>query len=98
MTDPGATWAFLGLFTGFWKLVLVASVALLFYGRSGLQRHPIVRALLPELQATRTRASAPARPWLGTRAYILLVVTAATAVAAWIVTRALIGPAGLSHP
>jgi hypothetical protein len=79
---------------GFWKLVLVASVALILYGRSGVHRHPVVRALLPRRQATRTPA--PGRSRLGTRAYILLVVTAATAVAAVIATRALIGPGGPS--
>lgn len=96
MTDLGAPWAFLGLITGFWKLVLVAAVALIFYGRSGVQHHPVVRALLPRPLPVRKPSAERSR--LGTRAYILLVVTAATAVAAWIVTRALISPAGLSHP
>jgi hypothetical protein len=80
---------------GFWKLVLVASLALILYGRSGVHRHPIVRVFLPRPLKT-THTPAPGRSRLGTRAYILLVVTAATAVAAWIATRALIGPGGLS--
>ena len=82
---------------GFWKLVLVVSVALILYGRSGLHRHPVVRVFLPRPLKT-TSTPAPERSRLGTRAYILLVVTAATAVAAWIVTRALIDPEGLAPP
>ena len=80
---------------GFWKLVLVAVVALIFYGRSGVHRHPVVRVLLPR-RRTAAGPPAPGRSRLGTRAYILLVVTAATAVAAWIATRAWIEPAGLA--
>jgi hypothetical protein len=81
---------------GFWKLVLVAVVTLILYGRSGVHRHPVVRVLLPMRRDGAPGTPTPGRSRLGTRVYILLVVTAATAVAAWIATRAWIDPAGLS--
>ena len=83
---------------GFWKLVLVATVALILYGRSGVHRHPVVRAMLPRPRPKRPPTPAPERSRLGTRAYIVLVVTAATAVAALIFSRALILSAGPPHP
>ncbi len=92
MIGSGGIWAFLGLK----EAVFVALVALALYGRSGLQKHPYVRMLRPWLSPTR-RTTAPAAQapgpskakWEG-RVFWFLAIVAATAVAAWIVTRTLI--------
>ena len=47
MGQGGAPWAFLGLISGFWKIVLVTVVTLALYGRMGLPRHPVFRLLQP---------------------------------------------------
>jgi len=72
----------LGLFAGIWKLALVASLAVLFFGRSHR-----VRSFLRALAPNRPRPSSKEVPRLGRLGYIILVVTAATAVATWIIIR-----------
>ena len=101
MIGVGAVWGFLGL-PGLREMVLIALVALILYGRSGLQHHPYARLLRPWV--SRPRRVPPTPPGrrtgskLGDRAYWILAITAATAVAAWIVTRMLIaGAPGVSH-
>lgn len=92
-----------------WKLLLVAVTAFLVFRRSGLARNPWVRDLLritpprsrarsqPQPQPAPKESQAP-RPWLSDRAFVVLALTAATAVAAWVVTRmTVIGTAGTGH-
>jgi hypothetical protein len=92
------TWAFVGLFTGFGKLVILAVLALLFYGRLGLPRHPLWRLLSPWSSVPadkRTKGATEA--WYRDRVFVFLVVISATAVAAWIVTKmTLLGAPGAS--
>jgi hypothetical protein len=103
-------WAFFGI-PGLREIVLVAVVSLLLYGRSGLQvarrGRGWQRWLSPVRQtsaaAARDRAGANPPPsragsrW-GDRVFWSLTLIAATAVAAWVVTRALIvGAPKLSH-
>jgi hypothetical protein len=87
-----------GLFTGFWKLVVVAVVALILYGRAGLPRPALLRLLRPWPNTPRARANKTPASWLSDRWFVFLLVVASTAVAAWIVTRmALIETSSLSH-
>lgn len=96
-----APWAFVGLFTGFWKLVIVAALGLALYGRLGLPRHPLFRLLQPWSSVPPERRGKPkAEPvvWYRDRVFIFLVVVSAAAVAAWIVTKmTMIGAPGASH-
>jgi hypothetical protein len=102
MIGLGAVWAFLGL-PGLREIALVVLVALVLYGRSGLRSTQYVRAPRLWLAACRRPVSppTPGRPARGSkledRAFWVLAITAATAVAAWIVTRMMIvsgpGPA-----
>jgi len=82
-------WAFFGLISGFWKLVLVAAVSLALYGRLGLPRHPMFRLLQPWSSVARPAKAGPASkpPWYQDRWFVFLLVLASTAVVAWIVTR-----------
>ena len=82
---PGVSWAFLGLFTGVGKLALVASVALLLFGRADVLRHVAPRALRPWLSALRPGAPSPLR--LGRRNLLVLKVLGWAALAAWVATR-----------
>jgi hypothetical protein len=96
-------WAFVGLFSGPWKLIIVAVVALVAYGRLGLPRHPLFRLLLPWTSNSEPVAAAPAktssRPsWMSDRWFVFLMVLAATALAAWIVTRMTVMSPGLNPP
>jgi len=93
-TGFGGPWAFLGLFTGAGKMALVASIALLLFGKGDLVRRFAPRALRPFLPSGH-----PARgPLLGPHAVLALKVLAWVALAAWIATRITrIGPA-LSFP
>lgn len=102
MFDQGTQWAALGPR----QLILVALVTLILYGRSGVLRSPQARAILPWLSVTRRRngpmtpppKTAPEPSRMEGRLYWFLVITAATAVAAWIVTRTLILSApGTAH-
>ena len=93
MIGTGTPWAFIGLFTGLGKLALIALVTLVAYGRSPVLRGLVLRALRPTSTAPRATPQAASR--LGDRWFVALVVTAATGVAAWIVTRmTMTGPAG----
>ncbi len=79
----GAPWAFLGLFTGVGKLAVVASIALLLFGKGDLVRRFAPRVLRPFLPAGN-----PSRgPIFGPRALLTLKVLAWAALAAWIATR-----------
>jgi hypothetical protein len=81
-----------------WKILVVATATLIAFRRSGLLRHPAVRALLWPGPSAPNRAAAPPpapeRSKFGDRVFLVLLVTAATAVAALIVTRMLIASAG----
>lgn len=84
-------WAMLGPRT----LAVIAVVALVLYGRSGVLRSPVARAFWPwPMPPARRPGPAPAAPgsaWrLNDRTFWFLTVIAASAVAAWIVTRTLI--------
>lgn len=104
-------WAVGGI-PGLREIVLVVTVALMLFGRSGLQvarrggglppwLSPFIRRPVPV--AARVNANANARPagetsrW-GDRVFWFLAIVAATAVASWVVTRTLIvGAPKLSH-
>jgi hypothetical protein len=93
---------------GLRELVVVALVAVVLYGRSGVVKSRQVQTILPWLspkrrtgaQSGRTRSShgvspqGPPRPrpflLRGNRLYWFLTILAATAVAALIITRAMI--------
>jgi len=99
-------WAFLGGIPGLREIALLALVTLVLYGRSGLQVVRRGRGLPPWLLPVRRTAPSAAsrarsRPdapttatsetsrW-GDRYFWFLAIIAATAVAAWVVTRTLI--------
>jgi hypothetical protein len=102
MISLGAAWAFLGL-PGLREIALVVLVALVLYGRSGLRFIQHIRAPRHWLAAGRrpvppSTPGCPARgPKLQDRAFWVLAITAAAAVAAWMATRMMIvggpGPA-----
>jgi hypothetical protein len=91
------------MLSGVWKLAIVAVVALIAYGRLGLPRHPLFRLLLP-WTSTPSRATGPPskasnRPaWMSDRWFVFLMVLAATALAAWIVTRMTVMAPGVHSP
>ncbi len=90
MTGLGAIWAFLGSM-GLREIVVVALVALVLYGRSGVLSPRQVQALRPGLASSRRwLKTLPGFSKLGDRLFWFFTFTAATAVAAWIVTRALV--------
>jgi hypothetical protein len=78
---------------------VIAMIALAFYGRSGVLRSSKARWLLPwNTSPRRSRPAPSARSVRGDRTFWFLAIVAATAVAAWIVTRTLIlGAPGASH-
>jgi len=71
------------------KFLVVAGAAFLAFRRSGLWGHPLVRALLRPGIAP-TKPPEPRASRFGDRVFLVLLVMAATAVAAVIVTRMLI--------
>ena len=83
MTAVPASWGFLGLFAGPWKLAIVAAVVVLFYGRA---IRPHAQRFLRPTTSPRPVSDPPGRSF-GDRVYLLLIVVAATAVATWIVTK-----------
>jgi len=90
MTGLGAVWAFLGSM-GPREFIVVALVALVLYGRSGVLTTKQVRKLRPGQHLRRHWArTLPGFSNLGDRLFWFFAITAATAVAAWIVTRALV--------
>ena len=102
MIGLGAVWAFLGL-PGLREIALVVLVALVLYGRSGLRSTQHIRRRgsgsrrAGALCHPRRRAPRHGVRKLEDRAFWILAITAATAVAAWMVTRMMIvggpGPA-----
>jgi hypothetical protein len=92
MPSLGPPWAFLGLFAGIWKLAIVTGVAATVLWRTGLWNHPLVRLLRPWTSPTRSAGTVSARPpaphsLRSDRIFWFFTIVAATAVAAWIVTR-----------
>lgn len=84
---------------GLKELVLIGLAVLVLYGRSGVGSNRYVRAVRPWLSPTRRPgynppATAPAKAWRGDRLFWFLTILAATAVAAWVVTRVLIAAGG----
>jgi hypothetical protein len=89
------------------EIVIVAFVAFLLYGRSGVMRGlqktrygrvigPWMSTARPAAEPSPARAKARRESW-GDRWFWLLAATAVTAVAAWVVTRLLIGSAATSR-
>jgi hypothetical protein len=100
MIGRGVFWGLFGP-PGLREVVVVALVALVLYGRSGvtrsLSRTRYGRVLRPWMTAAHGATKPKARGW-GDRWFWLLAATAVTAVAAWVVTRLLIaGAPGPSH-
>ncbi len=90
MIALGAIWAFLGSM-GLREIIVVALVALVLYGRSGVLSTRQAQSLRPGWTSPRRwRRSLPGLSSLGDRLFWFFAITAATAVAAWIVTRALV--------
>ena len=94
-----------GAMIGIRELVLIAMVALALYGRSGVLKSDRARAVMPWISPVRRgpRRNAPPSPVASVRRRVLgasltrggrlfwfLTILAASAVAAWIVTRTLI--------
>ncbi len=89
MTIPPPLWAFLGLFTGGWKLAIVAATILAVFGR---RLAPLAARWLSPNMRTASRAvvkdGPPApRSTFNDRVFVVLLVLAATAVAAWIIAH-----------
>jgi hypothetical protein len=91
--NTATCWAFFGLVTGIWKLVVVAVLALVLFGRSeGVQRFLIRRFVPRSMQPFLPVPAAPrqqpsrARPQ-DNRWFVFWTVVAAAAVASWIATR-----------
>ncbi|MDB5350273.1 MAG: hypothetical protein JWN86_1520 [Planctomycetota bacterium] len=84
MPIPPPPWGFLGLFAGPWKFLIVAALALAFYGRR-------ISPYAARWLSTTSRRPGPSRPQsrfsLGDRVYVFLLVLAVTALVTWIVTR-----------
>lgn len=86
---------------GLRELLIIGMVVLVLYGRSGVLQGDRARTILPWLSPVRRTSRRPAaRPASaavpgaslvrGHRVYWFLTILAATAVAAWVVTRTLI--------
>lgn len=100
MIPLGAVWALLGI-PSLPEILVIAVVALIMYGRSGVLPGRHLRALQPWLSVARRGTGRPpnaaeadakakrSSKW-GDRVFWFLAITAATAVAAWIVTRTMI--------
>lgn len=103
MNTRAWVWAFWGI-PGVREIVLVALVTLVLYGRSGMQIArrggglpswllPVVRRPPPAASRARPNVNPPPAADTsrrGDRVFWFLAILAATAVAAWIVTRTLI--------
>jgi hypothetical protein len=99
-------WAMFGVIPGLREIVLLALVTLVLYGRTGLQAarrgrglppwlSPVIRRTAPAAARGRAptetdRAAAARSARQADRVFWFLAIVAATAVAAWIVTRTLI--------
>ena len=89
MTIPPPLWAFLGLFAGGWKLAIVAATILAVFGR---RLAPLAaRWLSPNLRTASREVVKPGtlatRSTFNDRVFLVLLVLAATAVAAWIIAH-----------
>jgi hypothetical protein len=97
-----APWAVLGLFASVWKLAALAGAVAVFVWRTGLWRHPLWRFVRPWTAAPREPRAArrapndpppPAAPrglWAriaGDRWYLLLAITMALTLLAWVLAR-----------
>lgn len=74
----------------FWKLLVVIAATAIAFRRSGVARHPVVRALLrpgPNRPRNPPASSPPKPPWYQDRLFLALLVIAATAAATWVVFR-----------
>lgn len=106
MIGQGVLVAFLGP-PGVREIVIVAFVAFVLYGRSGvvrgLQQTKYGRLIAPWVSATpqaggpSAKRAKPKRKGWGDRWFWLLAATAVTAVAAWVVTRLLIASPSPPH-
>jgi hypothetical protein len=104
MIGLGTIWALLGI-PSFQEILVVAVVVLVLYGRSAALPGRHFRSLWPWLSPVRRTPGRPSvkpversRWGRGDRVFWFLTIMAATAVAAWIVTRTLILIApGASH-
>jgi hypothetical protein len=100
MRPLGMPWAFLGLFTGVWKLLIVSGVAATVLWRSGLWQHPLLRLLLPWSSTGRPASTKPVAPASRSisndRFFWFLTIVASVGVAAWVVTRLMITTS--AHP
>jgi hypothetical protein len=108
MTELGVILAFLGP-PGVRELLIIAVVAFILYGRSGVVRSVrhtrygrILSPFLNAAQSARAPSPAPAaaktkrRRWAD-RWFWLLAAMAITAVTAWVVTRLLIASPATTH-
>lgn len=77
-------WGFLGLFTGAWKLAIVAAVVVTLYGRAF--RPAAARSVASVLGVRATPSPRGTR--FNDRAFLFVLVLAATAVASLILGRA----------
>lgn len=106
MIGDGRIWGFFGP-PGIREIIVVALVAFVLYGRSGvvrgLRHTRYGRVIGPWIPAGRPASdpkappSKPRRKSWGDRWFWLLAATAVTAVGAWVVTRLLIASPGPSH-
>ncbi|WP_422927378.1 hypothetical protein [Singulisphaera sp. PoT] len=94
MSGLGTTLAFLGSM-GPREILVVAVVALVLYGRAGAMTQRHVQALRPgQMLRRRWARTLPGLSSLGDRLFWFFAITAAAAVAAWIVTSALVSSRG----
>lgn len=70
-----------------WKLVVVASVAFWAFRQARVLHHPLIRALRAAPPPRHDPKGEPKLSRRDNRLYIALVVVAAAAVAAWVVTK-----------
>lgn len=92
MTIPPPPWAFLGLFAGGWKLAIVVATILAVFGR---RIAPLAARWLSPNPRTASRevvkpGGTATRSTFNDRVFIVLLVLAATAVAAWIIAHSTI--------
>jgi hypothetical protein len=102
MNTAAVCWAFFGLFTGIWKLVVVAVLALVLFGGSGGLRTFLIRRLVPRsIQPLLPVPAVTQRPRerpQSNRWFVFWTVVAAAAVASLVATRILVmNAAGTPH-
>ena len=89
MTIPPPLWAFLGLFAGGWKLAIVAATIFAVFGRrlAPLAARWLSPNLRPASRAVVKEGAPTPRSKFNDRVFLVLLVLAATAVAAWILAH-----------